>query len=181
MRISLFRQLLPRARRETMARNNHGSTITFFIIGASDLAFVLLFFFMIVGSEADPHESIELPFKTVDSLPVVDPDTVPFKVYIARIDTLDKPNVVTLQRGGFSMEWSYADSTLLTEWHHRQVARNIAAFVDSADITADSIRVAVYSHPNSYYGLVASVLAACRAIGYDAYIVFRTGRRSANQ
>jgi hypothetical protein len=148
------------------------SAIPLFVIGASDLAFVLLFFFMMAGGESVPMESLEMPFKAmVQDIDAV-PDTMIFRIFIGELDSVADSSRLRLQYSSDTI-LSYSNDDLLKPNLYRQVSADLADFAQGVDLVGDSIPVAIFGHPKSFHGFVSAVVAACRKNGYYSYLVFR--------
>lgn len=149
--------------------------ITPYIIGASDLAFILLFFFIMVGSGSQKLERIEMPYKNASTVDKI--QRSPF-----RIEIYDKSESADSSLMSFIFEKSGITDTLymtidnesLSGSEAYQLMRSrIFGFVEGREIEADSIRVDIFSSAYSYYGLIAITLAACNELQYPCNLVYR--------
>ncbi len=158
-----------------MSDNSKKKYMTPFIIGVSDLAFILLFFFIMIGSGVQKIEKIEMPFKTSDNNNEV--IRAPFRIEIyaeeenmdssrmALIFEKEQTDTLFLQVG--RKDLSDTDAFL-------NIKQTIAHFVSTKNVPADSTIIDVYSSTYSYYGLIAITLAACNQLEYPCNLVYRT-------
>jgi len=160
-----------------MSGNNNSSSIKHYIIGASDLAFVLLFFFMVIGGEPETVEPVQLPTKTVEPDTFSTPEIVnAIKAFIGPADTLSSDSSrLKLSFEGQppledSMTWSNVN--LARFELHNEISLYLQAFIQQCGIPEDSVRVDIYSDPVSFYGFIAGVIAACKKNQYDCFLMF---------
>ena len=146
-----------------------------FIVSASDLAFIMLFFFMIVGNGSTQVERIEMPYK--ESSAVGEEASSPFRIEIYDQDpAADSSQLVLIQANATPPDTSYfsIDNRVLSDKEAQQVIREkISEFILSKGMSPDSVKVDVYSSARSYYGLAALALAACYKLDYPCHLVYR--------
>jgi len=158
-----------------MSAKNKNKYMTPFIIGASDLSFILVFFFIMIGAGVQKIEKIEMPFKTSDATSEV--KEAPFRVEIyassentdssrmALIFCKEEPDTLYLTIGSKAMAGTEAFSN---------IRDNIANFITTKGVDPDSTSIDVYSSAYSYYGLIAITLAACNQLEYPCNLVYKT-------
>jgi hypothetical protein len=158
-----------------MSANNKNKYMTPFVIGASDLSFILLFFFIMIGAGVQKIEKIEMPFKTSDVTSEV--TEAPFRVEIyadsentdfsrmAVIFTSEEPDTLFLSIGRKDLAGTEAFSN---------IRDNMASFITAKGVNPDSTSIDVYSSAYSYYGLIAITLAACNQLEYPCNLVYKT-------
>jgi len=158
-----------------MSANKKSKYMTPFIIGASDLAFILLFFFIMIGSGVQTIDKIEMPFKTSNNNSEV--QQAPFRIeiyaeqenidscYLAVIHNADLPDTLymVLEKNALADVTAFA---ILRD--------NLQKFIETKKVEIDSMSVDVYSSAYSYYGLIAITLAACNQLEYPCNLVYRT-------
>jgi len=146
-----------------------------FIISASELSFILLFFFIIVGSGAQSIDRIDMPFKNASTTTNSPQAPVRAEIYaespqgdsshMALIYEGEKPDTLFLIIGRADL----AEADAFTG-----IRDNIAGFIAAHRLNPDSTSVDIYSSAYSYYGLVAITLAACNQLEYPCNLVYRT-------
>ncbi len=149
--------------------------MTPFIIGASDLAFILLFFFIMIGSGVQKVEKIEMPLKTPDESMEVKKSPFRIEIYaegentdssrMALIFNSDVPDTVYMMVGKKDLSSTQA---------FMGIKNSIQEFVQAKNIPLDSTNIDLYSSTYSYYGLIAITLAACNQLEYPCNLVYRT-------
>ena len=159
-----------------MSSSRSKKFLTPYIIGASDLAFILLFFFIMVGSGSQKLERIDMPYKSASA--VNNQTQAPFRVEIYErtdgsdtsrlaliFDRAEPPETlfVSVDNNGLSEPTAY--NTLVSE---------ISGFVSQWDVESDSIRVDIFSSAFSYYGVIAIAIAACNQLEYPCNLVYKT-------
>ncbi|MBU1318243.1 MAG: hypothetical protein KKG33_13170 [candidate division Zixibacteria bacterium] len=159
-----------------MSTSNNKRYLTPYIIGASDLAFILLFFFIIVGSGAQRVERIDMPYKQANA---VDKTTQsPFRVEIYEKDvTSDSCRMAFIFERSMPPETLFVtiDNQSLAEvGGYQQITGQLGEFVQTREAVADSIRIDIFSSAYSYYGLIAITIAACNQLDYPCNLVYRT-------
>lgn len=146
-----------------------------FIVSASDLAFIMLFFFIIVGNGSTQVERIEMPYKT--SSATGEESTAPFRIEIydqnLQIDSSRFVLIHTTAQPPESAFVTIENSILANPDAHLFVRDRISEFISSRNIVMDSVRVDIFSSAHSYYGLVASAMAACYKLDYPCNLVYR--------
>lgn len=146
-----------------------------FIVSASDLAFIMLFFFIIVGNGSTQVERIEMPYKT--SSATGEESTAPFRIEIydqnLQIDSSRLVLIHTTAQPPESAFVTIENSILANPDAHLFVRDRISEFISSRNIIMDSVRVDIFSSAHSYYGLVASAMAACYKLDYPCNLVYR--------
>ncbi len=146
-----------------------------FIVSASDLAFIMLFFFIIVGNGSTQIERIEMPYKS--SSQTGEEAAAPVRIEIYDQNSLvDSSRMVFILTNAQPPETSYVsvDNKILSDPDaHLLVRDRIFEFLASKEINPDSVRVDVYSSAHSYYGLVALAMAACYKLDYPCNLVYR--------
>ncbi len=150
--------------------------MTPYIIGASDLAFILLFFFIVVGQGSQKLENIEMPHKEATT---ARPETqAPF-----RIEVYDQSATSDSSRMAVIFTRAEPNETLFVSVDNRDLAEagaysavfdNVSDFIASRPVETDSVRVDVFSSAYSYYGLIALAVAACNQLQYPCNLVYRT-------
>ncbi|MCC6964077.1 MAG: hypothetical protein IT585_12555 [candidate division Zixibacteria bacterium] len=146
-----------------------------FIVSASDLAFIMLFFFIIVGNGSTQVERIEVPFKQA-SAQAAESQT-PF-----RIEVYDQDRQVDSSRMALIYNLADPPETLFVSVDNRLLQESggytfvhdqITRFLGERAIGADSASVDVFSGAHSYYGLVALAVASCQSLQYPCNLVYR--------
>jgi len=149
--------------------------MTPFIIGASDLAFILLFFFIIIGSGVQKIEKIEMPFKTSEDDAEI--EKAPFRIEIYADDqTPDSSRMAIIfeKENADTLHLTIGKDALATTEAFLQIKNQIAGFIDTKSIPVDSTSIDVYSSTYSYYGMIAITLAACNQLAYPCNLVYQT-------
>lgn len=149
--------------------------MTPFIIGASDLAFILLFFFIIIGSGVQKIEKIEMPFKTTEN--DADIQKAPFRIEIysdEQSPDSSRMSIIFERENADTLQLTIGKDALATTDAFVEIKNRIAAFIDTKAIPADSTAIDVYSSTYSYYGMIAITLAACNQLEYPCNLVYRT-------
>lgn len=146
-----------------------------FVVSASDLAFIMLFFFIIVGNGSTQVERIEMPYKSTSQ--VGEQAAAPFRIEIYDQDfQIDSSRMVLIHTSAEPPETSFvsvANTVLTSPNAHLFVRDRISEFLASRGVVADSVRFDVYSSAHSYYGLVAMAMAACYKLDYPCNLVYR--------
>lgn len=146
-----------------------------FIVSASDLAFIMLFFFIVVGNGSTQVERIEMPYKT--SSTTGEMSTAPFRIEIYDQNLqVDSSRLVLIHTTAVPPETVFVsvDNAILSNPDaHLFVRDRISEFISSKNIIMDSVRVDIFSSAHSYYGLVASAMAACYKLDYPCNLVYR--------
>jgi len=158
-----------------MSANGKNKYMTPFIIGASDLAFILLFFFIMIGSGVQKIEKIEMPFKASNDSDRI--QEAPFRIEIYPEDAESDSSHMTLIFNGDQPDTLYLsigkdDLTGMDAF--LAIRENIAGFIEQRQANPDSTAIDVYSSTFSYYGLIAITLAACNHLEYPCNLVYRT-------
>ena len=149
--------------------------MTPFIIGASDLSFILLFFFIIIGSGVQKVEKIEMPFKTSEDN--ADMKKAPFRIEIyADDETPDssRMSIIFERENPDTLQLTIGKDALATTDAFMEIKNRIAGFINTKELPADSTFIDVYSSTYSYYGMIAITLAACNQLEYPCNLVYRT-------
>jgi hypothetical protein len=150
--------------------------ITPYVIGASDLAFILLFFFIVVGGGPKKIEKIEMPHKQASA--TEEPTRAPFRIEIYDdTQVSDSCNMTVIYEQDASIETLYVaiGGDLISEADgYKLLEQNLSEFVGTFDMPEDSIRFDIFSSAYSYYGLVAISVAACNHLNYRCNLVYRT-------
>lgn len=146
-----------------------------FIVSASDLAFIMLFFFMIVGNGATEIERIEMPYKV--SSQDGEESTAPFRIEIydqnAQSDS-SRMVLINTRTAPPDSHFVMIDNRLLADRSATGlIHERIDAFISQSGISPDSVRVDVFSAAHSYYGLVALAMASCYKSQYPCNLVYR--------
>jgi hypothetical protein len=149
--------------------------ITPYIIGASDLAFILLFFFIMVGSGSQKLERIEMPYKSATA---ADKNTQsPFRIEIyERSSGVDSSRMALIFNTPEDPDTLYVtiDNQSLSQRDAYELAlSHISGFIEGKECGADSVRVDIFSSAYSYYGLIAIAIAACNELQYPCNLVYR--------
>lgn len=165
-----------------MARRIDDSPTRHFIIGASDVAFILLVIFVIAGGESPTPamNGIEIPFKSADLPPFPALDTTTVEVYVSQVDSGSHFNRIEVRRRGSESFISlggvhaaeYDEQSARIDTLYRAVAAQLREFVDSSGFRGELASVDVYGDPSSFYGLVASIIAACEAENYRCRLIY---------
>jgi len=148
-------------------------------MGASDIMFVLLFYFMMVGG-GKPNEESALRLPTISWNSRSDfMENTPCKidVYIPAAGSAERNHVsMTLNRWDsdetknevvFDVQEAGTDSLRL------KMADALSKSVGvSSGLAADSVCVLIRSEPGAIYGFVAAVIAACKDSGYRCFLMF---------
>lgn len=146
-----------------------------FIVSASDLAFIMLFFFIVVGNGRTQVEKVEMPYKEASS--VGEQESSPLRIEIYDQDLAsDSSRLVLIRTNVTPTETSFVaiDNKILGNREAQAVVRDhILQFVSSAGLNPDSMRVDVCSSARSYYGLAALAMAACYKLEYPCNLVYR--------
>jgi hypothetical protein len=156
-------------------RNSKGF-ITPYVIGASDLAFILLFFFIVVGGGTKRIDKIEMPHKQASASE--EPTRAPFRIEIYDDRQVsDSCNMTLIYEQDAVLETLYVaiGGDLISEADgYRLLERSLSDFVAAFDVPEDSVRFDIFSSAYSYYGLVAISVAACNHLNYRCNLVYRT-------
>ena len=158
-----------------MSENRNKRYITPYIIGASDLAFILLFFFIMVGSGSQKLERIEMPYKKASTVDRMTQSAFRIEIYDKSegvdsspmsliFNRSEKPDTLYVTIDNEALSGSYAYELMLS---------HISGFVEDKELDADSIRVDIFSSAYSYYGLIAITLAVCNELQYPCNLVYR--------
>lgn len=141
------------------------------IIGVSDLAFILVFFFIVMGAGAQRLSVIDLPFGG----PVAPAD---FKTTYTLEITDEFSDQITVTYNGIPTEVSVF--TARTDNLHditafMEMKRNLwDIFKKYDDRLTDRMRtVELYASVQSYYGLIAVTIAACNQLGYKVSLRYK--------
>ena len=158
-----------------MSTRSKKNSVTPYIIGASDLAFILLFFFIVVGQGSQKLERIEMPHKQAT---MSKPETqAPF-----RIEIYDQSQKADSSRMAVIFTRAEPPETLFVRVNNADLAEtnaystvfdNVSDFIASKGVESDSVRVDVFSSAYSYYGLIALAVAACNQLEYPCNLVYR--------
>lgn len=159
-----------------MSSNRSKKFLTPYIIGASDLAFILLFFFIMVGSGSQRLERIDMPYKSASA---VDQETqAPFRVEIYEksesSDTSRLALIFDRTQPPETVFVSIDNNTLSEPTAYNNLVNEISGFVSKWDIESDSVRVDIFSSAFSYYGVIAIAIAACNQLEYPCNLVYKT-------
>jgi len=149
--------------------------ITTYIIGASDLAFILLFFFIMVGSGSQKLERIEMPYKKASAVDRITQSPFRIEIY-ERSATADSSRMALIFDRLEQPETLYVtirDESLSASDAYEMMVSRLSGFIDDKDFDADSIRVDIFSSAYSYYGLIAIAIAACNELQYPCNLVYR--------
>jgi len=150
--------------------------LTPYIIGASDLAFILLFFFIMVGTGAQKTERIEMPFKKAAA--VTNDTQAPYRVEIYdRSSESDSSKMALIFDRSETPETIFValgNDILAKPAGYKEVASIISGFMGQHPMEQDSIRVDIFSSAYSYYGIIAIAIAACNELEYPCNLVYRT-------
>jgi len=159
-----------------VSRDRNKRHLTPYIIGASDLAFILLFFFIMVGTGAQKLETIEMPYKRAAS--VAQSTQSPFRIEIyEKSQTADSSRMALIFERAEPPETLYIsldDISLAQANSYETIASEFYSFIDNKQLQPDSIRIDVFSSAYSYYGLIAITIAACNELQYPCNLVYRT-------
>lgn len=156
--------------------SNNKKYLTPYIIGASDLAFILLFFFIIVGSGAQKLERIEMPYKQANAVDKITQSPFRFEIY-------EKDRAADSCRMALIFERSVPPETLFVTIDNQSLAQvdgyrlitdQIWDFVSTRESLPDSVKIDIFSSAYSYYGLIAITIAACNQLDYPCNLVYRT-------
>lgn len=148
--------------------------ITPFVVSASDLAFIMLFFFIIVGNGTAKIDRIEMPYKQASR--EMDESTSPFRieVYDQSRQSDTSRMAVIYQNEPPETAFVSIDNTALAESDaYKLVAERMADFIASHSVNSDTVRVDVFSSAHAYYGLVALAVAACNSLQYPCNLIYR--------
>jgi len=149
----------------------------FFIIGASDVAFVLIFFLIMSGGQSvrPDSDTIEVPYKTATNPDVYDTSSSTIRIDIEQTDRAESRLSVSLEsRPYLKAKWTFENAALLDSSLHMDVADRLQRFADSVGIPDyRTPSVVVYGHPLSAYGMTASILAACETLEYECSLIYR--------
>jgi hypothetical protein len=152
------------------------SFITPYVIGASDLAFILLFFFIVVGGGPKKIEKIEMPFKQASMSN--EPLRAPFRIEIYDQKQASDSCVMTVicTRAAVPDTLYIAiDKDELSERDgYMYMQERLSSFVQRFDMDQDSIHFDIFSSAYSFYGPVALSVAACNQLNYPCNLVYRT-------
>ena len=151
--------------------------MTPYIIGASDLAFILLFFFIMVGSGLQKQERIEMPYKR--SANAVDKITeAPFRIEIYDKGTnSDSSRMAIIFDRATPPDTLYIlvdNNSLAQPEAYEMISERLAGFIQQKEVAVDSMRIDIFSSAYSYYGLIAIAIAACNQLEYPCNLVYRT-------
>jgi hypothetical protein len=158
-----------------VSRRNGKGFITPYVIGASDLAFILLFFFIVVGGSSKKIDKIEMPHKRASASK--EPTRAPFRIEIYdNFQTADSCNMTLIFEKDAVPETLYVeigDNLISKADGYRLLEQSLSRFVSNFDVPEDSVRFDIFSSVYSYYGLVAISLAACNHLNYPCNLVYR--------
>jgi hypothetical protein len=150
--------------------------LTPYVIGASDLAFILLFFFIVVGGGPRKIEKIEMPYK--QSSMSYEPSKAPFRIEILDqgqpVDTCTILVICVEETKPETLYVAITKDQLAEKTGYEIMGQNLSRFVTRFDIEQDSIRFDIFSSAYSYYGPVALSVAACNQLEYPCNLVYRT-------
>ncbi len=159
-----------------MSKRNKKSFLTPYVIGASDLAFILLFFFIVVGGGPKKIEKIEMPHKRASA--TQEPTRAPFRIEIYdKIQAADSSIMTVIYEHSSPPETLYIviENRMLSNADgYRLIEQNLSEFVETFEIEADSVRFDIFSSAYSYYGLIAISVAACNHLTFPCNLVYRT-------
>jgi hypothetical protein len=148
--------------------------MTPYVISASDLAFILLFFFIVVGNGATQIERIEMPY--MQSTQDQRESSAPFRIEIydqlLQVDS-SRMAVIFTREIPETMFVAVNNKILSQTDGYSLVLDNVSQFIQSRASDTDSVRVDVFSSAYSYYGLVALAVAACNRLQYPCNLVYR--------
>jgi hypothetical protein len=158
-----------------MSARSKKNSVTPYIIGASDLAFILLFFFIVVGQGSEKLERIEMPHKQSTT---TRPDTqAPFRIEIydqsKQSDSSRMAVIFTRAKPNETLFVAIDNADLARTSAYSNIFDNVSNFIGSKDVESDSVRVDVFSSAYSYYGLIALAVAACNQLQYPCNLVYR--------
>jgi hypothetical protein len=158
-----------------MSRNGKNKFMTPFIIGGSDLAFILLFFFIMIGTGVQKIEKIEMPFKTSRNNEQVKEAQFRIEIYPDE-QNADSSRMAMIYNGeeGDTLYMTIGRNDLSSSDAFLNLKDMIAGFVANRNINPDSTSIDVFSSTFSYYGLIAITLAACSQLEYPCNLVYRT-------
>lgn len=154
-----------------MARRDNRSA-AYFIMGASDLAFILLFFFMMVGGETQRVEPIRLPIKALDTASTEIDTTLPLEIRIDSLSASAAYSRMEVRYGEYVDTLSYSNKMLATAELHAAVAEDLRVLVERLNLPNGPPEVAIYSDPEAFYGFVALVLAACKENNLECNLMY---------
>ena len=159
-----------------MSKRNKKSFLTPYVIGASDLAFILLFFFIVGGGGPKKIEKIEMPHKRASA--TQEPTRAPFRIEIYdKIQAADSSIMTVIYEHSSPPETLYIaiENRMLSNADgYRLIEQNLSEFVETFEIEADSVRFDIFSSAYSYYGLIAISVAACNHLTFPCNLVYRT-------
>ena len=158
-----------------MSRNGKNKYMTPFIIGGSDLAFILLFFFIMIGTGVQKIEKIEMPFKTSQNNEQVKEAQFRIEIY-PEGESADSSRMSMIYNGEErdTIFMTVRRDDLGSASAFLNLKDRIAEFVMTKNINPDSTTIDVFSSTFSYYGLIAITLAACNQLEYPCNLVYRT-------
>ncbi len=146
-----------------------------FVVSASDLAFIMLFFFMIVGNGATEVEKIEMPYKV--SSQSGETSLAPIRIEIHDQNSAsDSSRMLMIYTRAMPPETSFvsiSSKILADPAGSGLVHQQIADFIDRTGVNSDSVSIDVFSAAHSYYGLVALAMASCYRLEYPCNLVYR--------
>ena len=158
-----------------MSSNRNKKYLTPYIIGASDLAFILLFFFIMVGTGAQKLETIEMPYKKAASVPQSTKSPFRIEIYEKKTEADASKMALIFERTSppDTLYITLDDVSLAQANSYETIASEFSSFIDSKEMMPDSIRIDVFSSAYSYYGLIAITIAACNELQYPCNLVYR--------
>jgi hypothetical protein len=158
-----------------MSEKQKSKYMTPFIIGASDLAFILLFFFIMIGSGIQKIEKIEMPFKTPDQNTQLQKSPFRIEIYAEQNGSdSSRMAIIFNKESADTLYLMVSRRDLASTDAFLSIKNNISGFVQSKNVPLDSTMIDLYSSSYSYYGLIAITLAACNQLDYPCNLVYRT-------
>jgi len=158
-----------------MSEKQKSKYMTPFIIGASDLAFILLFFFIMIGSGIQKIEKIEMPFKTPDQNAQLQKSPFRIEIYAEQNGSdSSRMAIIFNKESADTLYLMVSRQDLASTDAFLSIKNNIYGFVQSKNVPLDSTIIDLYSSSYSYYGLIAITLAACNQLEYPCNLVYRT-------
>jgi hypothetical protein len=144
------------------------------IIGVSDLAFVLLFCFIVLGTGAQRMTVIDLPFggrATPEDL------RTKFTVEIERSANTSLSEMIVRYNGipSESIKFSVSTENLSKQSAYVDLKYRLdRIFNKFADQDPKNRTVEIYSSVYSYYGLIAVTIAACNQLDYKVSLRYKS-------
>jgi biopolymer transport protein ExbD len=144
------------------------------IIGVSDLAFVLLFCFIVLGTGAQRMTVIDLPFggrATVQDL------KTKFTVEIKRSSNTSLSEMIVRYNGipTESIRFTVSTENLSKQSAYQDLKMKLdAIFGKFASEDPKNRTVEIYSSVYSYYGLIAVTIAACNQLDYKVSLRYKS-------